>query len=116
MEKNYEQKSYFLKDLEEFSKENFVIVEGKKDKEVLESFNIKCFSLKGNIDFFIEKIVEENKDFKKVAILTDYDYRGEKLRKQIKVNFSQLGIEEEKKFRTKIKNIFKINHIENLKL
>ncbi len=127
--KVFEEKIVFLEELKVFSNENFVIVEGKKDKEALEQFGIKCYSLKGNVDFFVEKILEEkNKEEKnkeksftkkskfKVAILTDYDFRGEKLRMLLKENFSLHGVEEEKSFRTKLKKLFKINHIENLKL
>ncbi len=121
---NIEEKENFLKELKIFSKTNYIIVEGKKDKKVLEEFGIKCYSMKGNIDLFVEKIIlekevekKENKSYKpKVAILTDYDYRGEKIKSILKENFSRQGIEEEKKYRIKLKKIFKINHIESLKL
>ncbi len=130
----FEEKKLFLEELKIFSEENIIIVEGKKDREALKKYNIKSYSLKGNIDFFVEKILEEKnrsierkimeektnlkvgKNKFKVAILTDYDYRGEKLRRILKENFSLQGVEEEKKYRIKIKKLFRINHIENLKL
>lgn len=99
----------FIERLRDFSKENLIVVEGKKDKKILEELGIK------NIYTIREILNKESfNGFKKVLILTDNDKKGRKLYKNLKYIFESDGIIVNEKFRIQFYKIFKINKVEYL--
>jgi len=92
----------------------FIIVEGKKDRGVLEKLqfkNIIPISGKGN-----EKLVEilKNKKIRQVIILTDFDRGGNKKHKELQRLLERNGIKTDFFIRRKFKQAFNIGKIEEL--
>lgn len=95
--------------------EDLIIVEGKKDRMVLASLgldNILCISGKSNhevIDILSSRTPHS------VLILTDYDREGEERAKSLAKLFEKNHIKTNSLLRKKVKSIFRINKIEELK-
>ena len=88
-----------------------IIVEGKKDKEALESFGIKNIVTFSNSSYLsIENINE-----KEVIILTDLDAHGKKLYSILRNNLQKNGIKIDNKFRKFLFKETNITNIESLK-
>jgi len=97
--------------LEKF-KEKAVIVEGIKDKRVLEDLGFnKIITLNGRALF---KIVEEL-NCKEVILLVDLDKEGRKLYSKLKSLCSRNGIKVDDRFRNYLFKETKIRQIEGLK-
>jgi len=88
------------------------IVEGKKDKQALESLEINNIHyLKGNP---LYKIVELFENEKEIILLTDLDTEGRKLFSVLSKQFQKKRVKINNKFREFLfKN--KVSHIESLK-
>lgn len=92
----------------------FIIVEGKKDKSVLEKLqfkNIVTISGKGH-----EKLLEilKNQKIGQVIILTDFDREGNKKHKELQRLLERNGIKTAFSIREKFKQTFNIGKIEEL--
>ena len=88
-----------------------IIVEGKKDKKILETNGItNIITFSSSPRFFVEKI--ESKD---VVILTDLDAAGKKLYAFLKHELVRRGIRVDTKFREFLFRSTKISHIESIK-
>ena len=88
-----------------------IIVEGKKDKEVLENFgitNIMTFS--SSPHFSVENITA-----KEVIILTDLDAAGKKLYAFLKHELIRRGVKVDTTFREFLFRKTNISHIEGIK-
>ena len=110
-----EEKEEVLKKIKEFSENNIVVVEGKKDVEALSKHEIKSNPINGDIYLFAEEISKNFLGRKcKVLILTDFDFEGKKLRMKLKRAFSKFGVEEQESLRLDFKKVFKLSHIEGL--
>jgi len=114
--KEEEEKRKLIDDIREFSKENPIIVEGIKDRGALANIGIESNPYSIGIEEFSDKIKKKYPDSKKVLILTDYDKRGELLRKNLKEALSRLGIEENLILRRKFYRITKLVHVEGLRV
>ncbi len=97
--------------LKQFSEENLIVVEGKKDVAALKALGVKSKELNGNNYLFAEK----NSDTKQVLLLTDFDEEGEIIRKKLKEAFSANGVEENVNLRKKFWATTRLSHIEGLK-
>lgn len=106
-----EEAKIVLRKIKEFSEENLVVVEGKKDVVALNNHDINCVEIIGDIYLFAEKKSEKKC---KVLFLTDFDLEGKKLRIKLKRAFSRFGIEEQESLRLEFKKTFKLSHIEGL--
>ena len=98
-----------LKDL----RENWIFVEGKKDKATLEKFgvhNIHTLSQKPLFSF-VEKIAESHKS---VILLLDNDKEGKKLFKKLLQEFSQKGLQIDKRFAHAMGRL-RISHVEGIR-
>jgi 5S rRNA maturation endonuclease (ribonuclease M5) len=111
-----EEEKELLEEMIEFSKENPIIVEGIKDKRALRNVGIRSMHYNNGVEEFCEKIRNKYKESKRVLILTDYDRRGEILRKQIKEALSRYGMEENIMLRLKFKRITKLSHVEGFRM
>lgn len=91
-----------------------IIVEGKRDKDVLEKFGFKkVLDISGkSLAEVVERIGEEG--YEEVVILTDFDEEGRKKFKKLKKFFQSKGIRVDGKLREKIKFLFKVGKIEEL--
>lgn len=91
-----------------------VIVEGIKDKEALEFFEIKnkIFTLsKKPIFAVVEDVI---KDFGEVVILTDFDKEGKKLYGRLRSNFERFDCVVDNYFREFLQKNLRISHVEGL--
>ena len=113
--KEDEEKKELIEEIREFSIQNPVLVEGKKDKEALHRAGIESNAYSKGIEEFAEMIRNKNPNAKRLLILTDYDERGELLRKKLKESFSRLGMEENIRLRRKFRRITRLVHVEGLK-
>jgi len=95
-------------------KEKTVIVEGKRDKEVLYSFGFtKIFTINKGLYETAEKF-----EGKKIIILTDFDQEGRKIAKKLNLFLQSLGCKVDRETRRKIGLMFtrlRIKKIEELK-
>lgn len=102
----------WLNNLKECNK--LIIVEGIKDKKVLEDFGISNIII---LDKPIYKIVEEICEKKKdVVILTDLDKEGKYLYRKLKSNLQKFGIKIDNKFREFLFRETRISNIEGIKV
>jgi 5S rRNA maturation endonuclease (ribonuclease M5) len=100
----------FLEKLKKSGK--LIIVEGNKDKEVLEKLGFnKVFVISGKS---LEKVAEEIREGE-VIILTDFDEEGRKKFKLLKKLLESKGVKVDKNCRRKLKFLFKVGKIEELK-
>ncbi|RLC32826.1 hypothetical protein DRH14_05635 [Candidatus Shapirobacteria bacterium] len=89
-----------------------VVVEGKKDKAVLEYFGFKnVIEIAGKP---LEEVVDEVKEFKEAAILTDFDDEGRRKASRLAKLFNSLGIKNYFHLRRKFKRLFKVCKVEEL--
>jgi len=95
-------------------KEETVIVEGKRDKEVLCSFGFtKIFTINRGLYETAEKL-----EGKRVIILTDFDKEGKKIARKLNLFLQSLDCKIDRETRRKIGLMFarlKIKKIEELK-
>jgi 5S rRNA maturation endonuclease (ribonuclease M5) len=102
----------FERVMEELASEPFpVIVEGKKDKKALESFGVKNTVL---IHTGTLQKLAETTTSKKVIIMTDYDRRGEILRKTLSELFKNEGINVDLEYRKRIRCLTGFINVEEL--
>lgn len=96
------------------SEEDFIIVEGQKDKKALEKLGFKkIVAISGkSYDKLVDALNRMN--VKRTIILTDFDREGEKKYKQLLRTFEKNGIKTDPNTRNKFKQIFKIHKIEEL--
>ena len=98
----------WIENLKEASETNIILVEGKKDKNALESFKIKnVYSLRGALFQTIEKIASLGKD---CILLMDLDAEGRKLHAKLLTGLQANGVKVNTRFRkllfaTKIRTI-----------
>ena len=98
----------FLDKLKQDSKENIIIVEGKRDKKALEEFGIKnIIILKKPLYLIVEYVVKSEKE---CIILTDLDKKGKELYGKLASSLKQFGVKIDDKpreflFKTKIRQI-----------
>ena len=90
-----------------------IIVEGKKDKEALETYGIRnIFPLNGKP---LYKVIEEVADnYKDAIILTDLDKEGKKLFGNLNSNLSRFGVRVDNSFRNFLFRKTKLRQIEGL--
>ncbi|MBI2499329.1 toprim domain-containing protein [Candidatus Woesearchaeota archaeon] len=105
-----------MENLEEWFKNlsntnKLIIVEGKKDKKVLQDLGCKEITTISNSLFLtLDKI-----NSKEVIILTDLDKEGKKVYSIIKKTLQRKGIKIDNKFREFLFKNTEISHIEGLK-
>ena len=97
--------------LKEFSEDNLIVVEGKKDVAALKAIGVKSKELNGNNYLFAER----NSSTKQVLLLTDFDDEGENIRKKLKEAFSANGVQENVNLRKKFWAVTRLSHVEGLK-
>jgi 5S rRNA maturation endonuclease (ribonuclease M5) len=91
-----------------------VIVEGKKDKECLESLGFSNVIELQKRPLF--KVVEDvAKKYKEVAILTDLDKRGKKIFGYLNSGLQKHGVKVDNRFRNFLFKKTKLRQIEGLK-
>lgn len=92
----------------------FIIVEGKKDKKVLEKLRFKnILPLSGkSIDGLLR--ILKNKKVKRVIVLTDFDKEGEKKHKELCKRLEKSDIKIDFQIRNEFKQTFNVNKIEEL--
>jgi 5S rRNA maturation endonuclease (ribonuclease M5) len=110
---NLSQEIYkFLTDLRKISKNVPIIVEGKRDKQLLSRFGIKnVLTLSGKNYFDLIEEIPEN--VQRVVLLVDIDPQGEKIFKKLKRLLEQSNIEVEESFRERFKS-FGVKEVEKL--
>ena len=102
-------KTKFIKFLRDYSRENLIIVEGKKDKMVFLELDIS------NV-YAIYEIQKVNiRNFKEAAILTDRDKKGKKIYKFVYNYLSSEGIIINERVRDVFFKLFRVVRIEELK-
>ncbi len=89
-----------IENLEEIKRENYlVIVEGKKDRQALESLGLcKIMELKNRPLFKVIESINEDK----VVILTDLDNEGRKLFGKLRHSLQKKGIKINNKMRNEL--------------
>lgn len=103
-----------LETIEKIKEEDILIlVEGKKDKNALEQFEIKNSIVLNGKDIWnrLEEIATQKKE---VLILTDFDQKGKELYGKICKNLDKLGIKVNKRYREFFQKKTKLSHIEGL--
>ncbi len=106
----------FPKELEK-AKKQFILVEGKKDKEALESLgfeNVLVINETGKSLYEKLEEVEKKAGKNKVCILTDFDKEGKKLYLKLKKELSSKNIKLDNTFRDKLLRKTNISHIEGI--
>lgn len=92
--------------------EKVIIVEGKKDKEALNSLGVKNIVI---INGPLYKVVEDVAEItNEVVILTDFDREGRKLYGFLKSNFQRNGVKIDTYFREFLMKNTKITCIESI--
>jgi len=88
-----------------------IIVEGKRDKEVMEKLGFK------NVISICDKKLDEILSFidKDVLILTDFDEEGEKIAKRLEEFLTSRGVKVRSTERRIFRKIFNVKKIEELK-
>jgi len=99
----------FIKDLQTYSNNNLIIVEGKKDKEPLKELKIK------NVYAIYEINKIDTSLFKEVLILTDRDKKGLKIYKYVYRYFTSEGLVINDKLRNEFFKVFKVTRVEEIK-
>lgn len=111
--------------------EPVIIVEGKKDKAALETFQLKNIIILNGKDIWnrIEQTVErkresenkernnkksKNKPEKEFLILTDFDKKGKELYGKIAKNLDKLGAKVNKEYREFFQKKTKLSHVEGI--
>lgn len=93
------------------STNKLIIVEGKKDKKVLQELGCKkVITISNSLFLTLDKI-----ESKEVIILTDLDKEGKKFYSIIKKTLQKKGIKIDNKFREFLFNNTEISHIEGIK-
>ncbi len=103
-----------LETIEKLKQEDILIlVEGKKDKNALEQFELKNIIVINGKDLWnrLEEIAMQKKE---VLIFTDFDKEGKKLYGKICKNLDKLGIKVNKRYREFFQKKTKLSHIEGL--
>lgn len=90
-----------------------IIVEGKKDKAALETFQLKDIIILNGKDIW-NRLEEVAKQEKEVLILTDFDKEGKKLYGKIAKDLEKFGVRVNKKYREFFQKRTKLSHIEGL--
>ncbi|MEK6922089.1 MAG: toprim domain-containing protein [Nanoarchaeota archaeon] len=92
-----------------------ILVEGKKDKAALETFQLKDIIILNGKDIWnrLEALAQEHKG-KEVLILTDFDSEGKKLYGKITKDLERLGMRVNKKYREFFQKRTKLSHVEGL--
>jgi 5S rRNA maturation endonuclease (ribonuclease M5) len=90
----------------------WVIVEGNRDKEILERFGLKKIYVIGSKS--LERVALEIKRGE-VVILTDFDDEGIRKFKKLKRLLESKGIVVDKSYRRKLKFLARVGKIEELK-
>jgi len=102
----------WLNSLKESDK--LIVVEGIKDKKVLEDFGIvNIITLNKPMYKLVEDIYETKKE---VVILTDLDKEGEYLYKKLKSDLQRFGVKIDNKFREFLFRETKISNIESIRI
>jgi 5S rRNA maturation endonuclease (ribonuclease M5) len=102
----------FFSDLRKISKSVPIIVEGKRDKQLLSRFGIKnVLTLSGKNYFDLIEEIPEN--VQRVVLLVDIDPQGEKIFKKLKQILEQSNIQVDDSFRERFKT-FGIEEVEKL--
>ena len=102
----------WLNSLKESDK--LIVVEGIKDKKVLENFGIvNIITLNKPMYKLVEDIYETKKE---VVILTDLDKEGEYLYKKLKSDLQRFGVKIDNKFREFLFRETKISNIESIRI
>ena len=102
----------WLNSLKESDK--LIVVEGIKDKKVLEDFGIvNIITLNKPMYKLVEDIYETKKE---VVILTDLDKEGKYLYKKLKSDLQRFGIKIDNKFREFLFRETKISNIESIRI
>jgi len=103
----------WIEKLRDYSNFSVIIVEGKNDKKVLASFNIKnIYPIQGKRFY---DIVEELEFAELCIILVDLDKQGEKIYTKLKYFLEKEGIPTNSEFRNYLKN-YNIKEIEHIHL
>ncbi|MHA1754732.1 MAG: toprim domain-containing protein [Candidatus Odinarchaeia archaeon] len=106
----------FIDELNEDSRFYPIIVEGKKDLISLRKLGVegKIYCISGKS---IDKITEDLRLFKKVILLTDFDFEGYKIKYRILRVLQEFGVKVDLKYSKKIREIVKgkVDVIEGLK-
>lgn len=90
-----------------------IIVEGKKDREALESLGIEnIITLKKPLYCIVEEVAEKSKG---AVILTDFDKKGKELYGRLKKDLSRNGVKVDSHFREFLQKSTRLSHIEGLK-
>jgi len=98
----------FLKFLRDYSKENLIIVEGKKDKKIFAELEISTYAI---YEIFKINIYR----FREALILTDRDKKGKKIYRFLYNYLSSEGITINEKIRNSFFKFFKVTRIEELR-
>lgn len=101
--------SEFIRHLIDYSRKTIIVVEGKKDKEVLEKIGI-C-----NVNTINDLKKIDLKRYEKALILTDNDKKGKALYKNIKDHLFSEGILDDYPTRMKFFKEFRVYKVEDLK-
>jgi len=99
--------------LEELKKSPYLkLVEGKRDKKALEAFGIdKIRTIHGSLSSLVDKLRETEDE---IILLTDFDRRGELLKKRITELCKNDGIEVNLSHRKELRRLTGLNTIEEL--
>jgi len=103
------EKIKFIRLLQQYSENNPIVVEGKRDKEVLQELRIK------NVYAVYEIRRIPTKKFKEVLILTDRDRKGKKIYKYLYNYFISEGLIINNKLRELFFRMFGVVRVEELK-
>ena len=103
------EKIKFIRLLQQYSENNPIVVEGKRDKEVLQELRIK------NVYAVYEIRRIPTKKFKEVLILTDRDRKGKKIYKYLYNYFISEGLIINNKLREQFFRTFGVVRVEELK-
>ncbi len=100
--------------LEILKESGLIIVEGKKDRKVLEKMGLKnIVEISGKA---LEKVVDIIQEMgQQVIILTDYDKEGTEQYERLKNLLLSDGLREDNNIRNLFKATFSVNKIEELK-
>ncbi|MFO8016590.1 MAG: toprim domain-containing protein [Candidatus Woesearchaeota archaeon] len=100
----------WLRDLRESGKT--IIVEGRKDKEALESLGVnRIMTLKKPLYAVAEDVSEKASE---CVILTDFDSKGREIYGRLKKHLERDGIRVDRHFREFLQKNTRVSHIEGL--
>ena len=98
-----------IRDLQLYSEKNLIVVEGKRDKEVLEELKIK------NVYAIYEVKRLNLKKYREVLILTDRDKKGKKIYKHLYLYFTSEGLIINEQLRKRFFEVFRVIRVEELR-